>query len=157
MKDIKLYTIVIVLTSLCFIARFWTVKNESDKVWKHNQFISFYKKKLIEKDTFKLTQKYVYSKLVKADIKYPKIVLKQAILETGHFKSNVCLKYKNLFGFYNGHRYLTFKNYQECIDFCKVWQDRRYKSGDYYKFLEELPYARDTTYVNRLKQIKINV
>ena len=34
-------------------------------------------------------------------IKYPEIVVSQAILETGNFKSDLCVNQNNLFGLYN--------------------------------------------------------
>jgi uncharacterized FlgJ-related protein len=40
----------------------------------------------------------LYAALQKYGIRYPKIVLAQAILETGYFTSRVCLDKNNLFG-----------------------------------------------------------
>ena len=40
----------------------------------------------------------LYATLQKYGIRYPKIVLAQAILETGYFTSRVCLDKNNLFG-----------------------------------------------------------
>lgn len=114
------------------------------------------KQELEKIDTFKLNQQYVYNKLLEYDIKYPEIVLKQIILETGHFKSKVCLKDTNLFGLYNNYRYLHFSTYEESIECYKKLQ-KKYKGGDYYEFLRKLPYAMDTLYISKLKKIKINV
>ena len=46
--------------------------------------------------------------LVMANIQHWEIVYKQAKLETGNFTSYSFRKRNNLFGFYNGKRYLTF-------------------------------------------------
>lgn len=151
---------IIILILLMFYSKFTRIKSKSDMMYRYNEYymaetLAIGKK--YRNDTLKLNQKSVYNELVKIGIKFPEIVLRQSILETGHYKSNVCLQYKNLFGFYNGKRYLRFNTYKDCIKFCKKWQDKKYKSGDYYKFLKELPYAQDTTYVNQLKKIKINV
>lgn len=112
---------------------------------------------IIQKDTFVLNQKNVYNLLVRNNVKHPKIVLKQAILETGWFKSRLCIENNNLFGFHNGKKYMSFKNYQDCIKYCAYWQRKKYDGGNYYKFLEDCNYASDTNYVNILKGVKINV
>lgn len=38
------------------------------------------------------------------EVKHPQIVYAQAVLETGHFKSDLCLNDNNLFGLYNSKR-----------------------------------------------------
>jgi uncharacterized FlgJ-related protein len=104
--------------------------------------------------TFVLSKEAVFDLCVECDVEYPEIVTAQAVLETGHFTSRVCRENKNIFGFFNGKRYLEFNSYKECVEFYKSWQQKKYKGGDYYKFLEELPYAEDTLYVHHLKQMK---
>lgn len=46
------------------------------------------------------------------NLKHKDIVYAQAILETGHFKSDICLKNNNLFGLYNNDKkqYYKFKH-----------------------------------------------
>lgn len=111
----------------------------------------------IQKDTFSLNMEGVYKKLVQEGILYPKVVLKQAICETGHFESDICLNNKNLFGFCTNKGYLMFETYEDCIKYYKDWQMRHYKGGDYYSFLKDYGYAEDTNYVSVLKQIRIDV
>lgn len=113
--------------------------------------------KTIQKDTFGLNQQYVYNMIVEADIQHPEIVLRQAILETGWFKSSVCKFNYNLFGFTGMNGYMKYDTYQESIDSYKLWQDKFYYSGNYYVFLEDIHYAEDTNYVETLKRIKINI
>lgn len=110
-----------------------------------------------QKDTFSLNMESVYDKLVEEGVLYPKVVLKQAICETGHFESDICLNNKNLFGFCTNKGYLMFETYEDCIKYYKDWQMRHYKGGDYYSFLKDYGYAEDTNYVSVLKQIKIDV
>ena len=50
-----------------------------------------------------LTIPNLIAEIRKNNIKHPKIVLAQAILETGWFKSSVCRKKHNLFGLTNPH------------------------------------------------------
>ena len=90
------------------------------------------------------------------DIHHPNIVYAQAVLETGHFKSEGCLKHNNLFGLYNSKakKYCRFNHWTESIIAYKEWIQRRYKPPeDYYKFLSRIGYASDPTYISKLKQI----
>lgn len=52
-----------------------------------------------------LTIENLYAALKKHGIKYPKIVLAQAILETGRFRSRVCNENNNLFGLRHSNGY----------------------------------------------------
>ena len=103
-----------------------------------------------------LTVENVKEAIIDAGIKFPEIVLKQAILETGWLKCTKCsLNKNNIFGFYYKKKYISFDNWLECIDYYKRWQDRHYKGGDYYQFLKDVGYATSPTYVQKLKQIKV--
>ena len=55
------------------------------------------KKISLKKDTLNFKQ-HLFLYMDSIHLKYPKVVLAQAILESDHFKSNVCIKYNNLFG-----------------------------------------------------------
>ena len=80
----------------------------------------------------------------------------QAILETGHFKSRVCLEYNNLFGLYNSRKkqYYRFNHWSESVIAYKNWIQRRYKpSEDYYIFLDRIKYAESIEYIPLLKKI----
>lgn len=119
---------------------------------------------------FSVTYSEVYAELVRQEVKHPEIVLKQAILETGWFTSNIFKTKNNLFGmtYHNGEKRL-FQNYtswRASIAYYKKWQMRYYKSGDYYDFLECVyknkkgeckRYATSPTYISKLKSIKVNV
>ena len=98
--------------------------------------------------------------LIYYEVKHPDIVLKQAILETGWFKSEYCVKRHNLFGFYDSKNktYMTFNTWQESVIYYKNWQDKRYKGGDYYQFLSNIGYTYkgDTMYSHYLKQIHVD-
>ena len=88
-------------------------------------------------------------------IKCPNIVYAQAILETGNFKSRICIEYNNIFGLYDtsNHRYYRFTSWQECVLFYKIKIQSRYKGGDYLTFLERINYAEATDYTKRLKEL----
>lgn len=94
--------------------------------------------------------------LVYYKLEHKEIVLAQAILETGHFTSDVCVKYNNLFGLYNSKekQYYRFAHWSESVIAYKEWIQRRYQSPDnYYTFLKELNYAEDKNYTKTLKEI----
>lgn len=82
----------------------------------------------------------------------PNIVLAQAKLETGNFKSYLFRCSNNLFGFRNFNGYIKYESWKESVKAYKNWQTRKYKGGDYYDFLEYIKYAEDTLYVYKLKQ-----
>ena len=92
-------------------------------------------------------------------IEHKDIVYAQAVLETGHFKSKVCLKYNNLFGLYNSKekRYCKFKHWTESIVAYKEWIQKKYQPpNNYYVFLEEINYAEEKSYIILLKEIVKN-
>lgn len=89
-------------------------------------------------------------------VKHPQIVYAQAVLETGHFKSDLCLNGNNLFGLYNSkkHRYYTFDHWKDCIIAYKEMIQYKYKDGDdYLNFLKEIGYAEDSEYICKLKKL----
>ena len=89
-------------------------------------------------------------------VKHPQIVYAQAVLETGHFKSDLCLNDNNLFGLYNSkkHRYYTFDHWKDCIIAYKEMIQYKYKDGDdYLNFLKEIGYAEDSEYSCKLKEL----
>lgn len=89
-------------------------------------------------------------------VEHPQIVYAQAVLETGHFKSDLCLNDNNLFGLYNSkkHRYHTFAHWKDCVIAYKRMVQYKYKDGDdYLNFLKEIGYAEDPEYICKLKEL----
>lgn len=89
-------------------------------------------------------------------LKHKDIVYAQAILETGHFESKVCLEYNNLFGLYDTKNkdYYKFNHWTESVVAYKKWVQKKYQPPDnYYAFLEEINYASDKEYISTLKSI----
>jgi flagellum-specific peptidoglycan hydrolase FlgJ len=101
----------------------------------------------------------VYAYIKCCEIQHPEIVLRQAIWETGWFKSEYCLKRHNLFGFRHTKTYMTFSTWQESVEYYKKWQERRYKdpNEDYYKFLVRIKYATSKEYVSKLKSLRVTI
>lgn len=89
-------------------------------------------------------------------IKYPEIVLAQALLETGHFKSKVCREKNNLFGLYNSKTksYYSFNHWWESVVAYKKLIEYKHKPKEnYFSFLERIGYAEDPNYINKIKSI----
>ena len=97
----------------------------------------------------------VYREIVSNNIYHPDIVLAQAKLETGNYKSKVCIVYNNLFGLRkpNGS-YYKFNSWQESVKAYKDWIQNKYTPpNDYYDFLDSIRYAEDGNYTNKLKDM----
>jgi len=84
----------------------------------------------------------VFDLICKADIREPRIVMQQAILETGWFRSTHLMAINNVFGFRH-QQYLKFDRLEDAVAYYKVWQDERWLASDasYFHFLERVRYA----------------
>lgn len=105
---------------------------------------------------FLLSEENLYNELVAQGVDFPEIVTAQAILETGHFKSYACLQQNNLFGLRdNKGKYMSFPHWTDAVAAYKKYI-QRYNHPvpeDYYAYLQELGYAEDPQYIDKLKQI----
>jgi len=112
-----------------------------------------------------LTKENVYEACVAYEIKHPKIVAAQAYLETGNLSCKGCsLDSNNLFGFFICKKrdaenncvssgYISFDHWVFSVAYYKRWQEKRYKGGDYYKFLKKVNYATAIDYNDKIKQL----
>ena len=94
--------------------------------------------------------------LIYYEVQHPQIVYAQAVLETGHFKSDLCLNDNNLFGLYNSNKgkYHSFNHWVESVISYKDFIQYKYKpSEDYYEFLQRIGYAEDADYISKLKKV----
>ena len=116
-----------------------------------SSFLFSQKQKRID---YKLIDK-VYSYLLKKKVQHPKIVLHQAILETGWLRGKYLMSRNNLFGF-RKKKYMRFKNWQESVDYYKGWQVKHYKNPkeNYYNFLVRIKFAGAKQYKSHLLKIK---
>lgn len=89
------------------------------------------------------------------NIAHPKIVLAQAKLETGNYTSKVCLTHNNLFGLRKADgSYYKFNHWKESVQAYKDYIQYKYQPpSNYYKFLEDIGYAEDKSYTDKLKKI----
>lgn len=105
---------------------------------------------------YKTAKQGIEEALIYYEIKNLEIVYAQAILETGNFTSNLCIKHNNLFGLYDSknHTYFKYNHWVESVKDYKNKIQNRYKEGEnYYHFLKRIKYATATNYISTLKQI----
>jgi len=128
--------------------------SQEDKLIVIREYNEFSENKLIEKIT-------------ELNFRYPHIILAQAKLESGHFKSTIFLENNNMFGMKEvklranlakgtnrGHAY--YETWQESVIDYALYYSSYLRSinteGEYFEYLRQ-NYAEDPTYVQRLKQI----
>lgn len=102
-----------------------------------------------------LTIPNLYKEIIRNGILYPKIVLAQAILETGWFRSSVCRNKHNLFGLTNPRtgKYYEFNHWTESVRAYYTKVQYKYKGGNYLLWLDETGYAKDPRYVREIIQV----
>ena len=96
-----------------------------------------------------LTIPNLYKEIIRNGILYPKIVLAQAILETGWFRSSVCRNKHNLFGLTNPRtgKYYEFNHWTESVRAYYTKVQYKYKGGNYLLWLDEIGYAEEQKYI----------
>lgn len=101
------------------------------------------------KDLPGLTISNLLYEIRKNGIQHEKVVLAQAILETGWFTSSVCRNKNNLFGLTNPRtgEYYEFDHWTESVKAYYTKVQYRYKGGNYLLWLDEIGYAVKTEYV----------
>lgn len=99
-----------------------------------------------------LTIPNLYKEIIRNGILYPKIVLAQAILETGWFRSSVCRNKHNLFGLTNPctGKYYEFNHWTESVRAYYTKVQYKYKGGNYLLWLDEIGYAEDLRYIEAI-------
>ena len=102
-----------------------------------------------------LTIPNLLAEIKKNGIKYPKIVLAQAILETGWFKSSVCRSKHNLFGLTNPRTktYYEFNHWTESVKAYYTKVQYRYSGGNYLLWLKKIGYAEDKGYIRAIIKV----
>lgn len=128
--------------------------------------ISFLETKVLPRETEdisflqgELNDSTLYLALQYYEIKHPRIVLAQAKLESGNYKSKHCINKNNLFGLYNSKkkRYYSFEHWSHSVLAYKNMVEYKYKGGDYYRFLDKVGYASDPFYIDKVKRIENNL
>jgi flagellum-specific peptidoglycan hydrolase FlgJ len=102
-----------------------------------------------------LTIPNLYQEIIRNGIQYPRIVLAQAILETGWFRSPLCRNRHNLFGLTNPKtgKYYEFNYWTESVRAYYTKVQYKYKGGNYLLWLRDIGYAEDPMYVREVIHI----
>lgn len=100
------------------------------------------------------TRAEVLQEIKRQNIPHPAIVLAQARLETGNFKSDYYLRTKNLFGIKKKGKYAIYDDWRDGVREYKRLVSSRYNGGSYYSFLRRINYASDPNYIGKLKKIQ---
>lgn len=106
-------------------------------------------------ETPDLTIPNLYGEIVKAGILYPKVVLAQALLETGWFRSRLCREGHNLFGLTDPKtgRYFEFGHWTDSVLAYRDKVQYKYKGGNYLLWLGRIGYAEDPRYVSSVIRV----
>ena len=109
----------------------------------------------VENQLPELTIPNLYKEIIRNGILYPKIVLAQAILETGWFRSSVCRNKHNLFGLTNPRtgKYYEFNHWTESVRAYYTKVQYKYKGGNYLLWLDEIGYAEDPYYIKAVIKV----
>jgi len=106
----------------------------------------------------------VYNYIVFLEIKHPDIVMRQARIESGNFKSKIFKENNNMFGFKKAYKrpntqcgincgYACYSNWKQCIiDYAlyQTYSAKNMSKKDYINFLDK-NYAEDPKYKNKLE------
>ena len=99
-----------------------------------------------------LTIPNLYKEIIRNGIRHPKIVLAQAILETGWFTSPVCRNRQNLFGLTDPRtgKYFVFGHWTESVRAYYTKVQYKYKGGNYLLWLRDIGYAENPNYIREV-------
>jgi hypothetical protein len=123
-------------------------------------FLLFFFQETFSQTINKAKMQAMYDRIKAAGIRHPDFVMAQSMQETGNLScKKCCLRYNNLFGFYvKGNKCKKFSSEDECIQYYKTWQDKRYDKwrkknpkADYCHFLKSVGYATGDKYTKELK------
>ena len=131
------------------------------------QNLSQEEKLIVVREYNEFSETKLIEKITELNFKYPYIILAQAKLESGHFKSTIFLENNNMFGMKEaklranlakgtnrGHAY--YETWQESVIDYALYYSSYLRSinteGEYFEYLRQ-NYAEDVTYFQRLKQI----
>lgn len=106
-------------------------------------------------DLPELTIPNLYAEMLQHGIQHPKIVLAQAILETGWFRSHACRTKNNLFGLTNPRtgKYFEFGHWTESVRAYYTTVQYRYKGGNYLLWLKKIGYSEDKEYIRAVIRV----
>ena len=152
--------------NLCTLASTRGYKGQSDQKSYNKTSPKLAPTKAVRAETKKLpalTIPNLYQEIIRNGIRHPKIVLAQAILETGWFRSPLCRNRHNLFGLTNPKtgKYYEFNHWTESVRAYMTKVQYRYcqkkqmsqSDVDYLMWLQQVGYAEDPRYVRKLIKV----
>lgn len=145
----------------------WVSVNPMPFITSLNDYINEYNEKLDallgrerynnSDDHPELTVANLYSELKRQGLKHPKIVLAQAILESGWFRSDLTRTHNNIFGIRTRRGpYQRFDSWVDCVSGYKNLVQYKFKGRtqtEYYAFLKSIGYASDRKYIYKVREI----
>ena len=168
-RKLVLLLFIVFIISNTFAPTLLSYKTNSEILTEIENIKIEYKLSELENAPFSLENLYNYLTLLKADHK--EIIMKQAIHETGHFRSKLFRENNNLFGMKMPRRRVTtaigskngYANYNhwtnsinDYIILQQKWKEKYdMVFNDGYKVLVLAHYAEDPIYIKLLKRIKI--
>ena len=142
---------------------FGFTSNPANKV----QNLSQEEKLIVIREYNGFSEQRLIEKISQLNFRYPHIILAQAKLESGNFKSTIFLENNNMFGMKEAklranlakgtnRNHAYYETWQDCIlDYALYYStylsDIR-TEGEYFEYLRQ-NYAEDPTYVQRLKEV----
>lgn len=119
-----------------------------------------FKEQIVQEISF---EDSVYNYILKLNIQHPEVVLRQARIESGNFKSRIFLENNNMFGMKMPNKrpnmvsginrgYAVYNNWKESvIDYAlyQVYSGKNLSKENYIKMLNN-NYVEDTEYLNKL-------
>lgn len=148
------------------IVSFGTLSGQKNTDVEEEKFITHVIKEIEKKKKHSLTDKEVLDYIISLNIKFPKVVLAQAKLESGNYTSNVFVTKHNLFGMKiarqrptlakgSGNGYALYNNWKESV------LDYAFMQASYYRhcstqdaYLEALQrnYCENSSYIKHIKE-----
>lgn len=146
------------------VTYFWT---------KDNILVSLteYEKILLVQQANAFSEEKLIAKIDELNFKYPHIVLAQAMLESGRFKSGIFKENNNLFGMKEAtsrlnlaqgtnHNHAAYKNWEDSVlDYalwCGTYANSASNEEEYYAILQSVGYAENPEYLAKLKELVAN-
>ena len=105
-----------------------------------------------------------YAEIMRLDIKFSEKVLRQTIIESGHYKSPNCINRNNITGMKGGEittdnteGYKIFDTWMDCLENYKAWQQKRLTDDvtDYYQFLIDWGYHQSPNYEDKCEGVRL--
>ena len=152
------YIIIIILLFLVVISVISVIDNKEKKEVQSVESVA---------DTLSF-QDSVYNYIVSLNIQHAEIVLKQAILESGHFSSKIFKENNNLFGMKvarqrpttatgEQYKHAKYDSWQMSVVDYALWQTKychNLTENEYLEYIHRV-YSTNKNYINVLKMIKI--